>query len=155
MQQEEYVNHKINTIGFHGAREKCGGQEVVATFLRRIRQSGEELLAQRGASGRANTTVILQHYPEHGWHTRRIFEDAAASKGRRTKVLGAWGHAHDQFCEGRDSAGNCDMVLTGGGGGCCLGNYGGFTAVHLTDDGGFKVDIESDEVRIPRDSCQV
>jgi len=47
---EEYVNYKINTIGFHSAREKCGGQDVVATFLRRIRQSGEELLAQRGAS---------------------------------------------------------------------------------------------------------
>jgi hypothetical protein len=151
----DYVNHKIYSIGFHDARERCGGQPVVDEFLGRVRKAGEQLLAQRSAQGTASTTVILQHYPEHADSTRRIFLDGLNESGRMSSVLAAYGHVHDQVCTGRDENGNCDKVLTGGGGGCCLGSFGGFTAVHLTDDGGFVTDVESSRVRIPNWQCRI
>jgi len=46
------------------------------------------------------------------------------------------------------------VILTGGGGGYIdKGSYLGFTAVHLTDDGGYQVVLETNEVRFPRTSC--
>jgi hypothetical protein len=147
-----YVSNELYSAGFLASRAKCGGAAEVVNFLSRIRTSGEDLLRQRARQGTAKTTVILQHYPELGNSTRQLFEDALS--GRQTKVIGAYGHAHDQMCMGRDASGNCDMVLTGGGGGCCMANYGGFTAVHLNADGGFTTDVESGGVRLPRGSCQ-
>lgn len=149
---EKYLNHVIDTVGFDGAKAACDGKEVALEFLRRIKESGEELLKERARAGIAKTTVILQHYPEEASNTRRIFMEGMAGD-RTSSVLSAWGHVHDQSCEGRDSAGNCDMVLTGGGGGCCLGAYAGFTAVHLNDDGGFTTVVDSSEVRIPSREC--
>merc|ERR1712039_78499 len=72
--------------------------------------------------------------------------------GAKAKVLSAYGHAHDQICEGSRDRG-CDVILTGGGGGWKGGGYFGFTAVHLTDDGGFQTKLETSEVRISQHSC--
>merc|ERR1712207_31764 len=92
---------------------------------------------QRARMTPATTVAILQHYPD----------------GNKAKVLSAFGHAHDQQCYGSRERG-CDVILTGGGGGYIdHGSYLGFTAVHLTDDGGYEVVLESDEVRIPYHSC--
>merc|ERR1712048_391370 len=75
-----------------------------------------------------------------------------SNNGGRTHVLSAYGHAHDQVCEG-NRANGCDVILTGGGGGWKGGGYFGFTAVHLTDDGGYQTTLETSEVRISQRSC--
>jgi len=57
-----------------------------------------------------------------------------SNNGGRTHVLSAYDRAYDQKCEGSKSNG-CDVIMTGGGGGWKDGSYFGFTAVHLMDDG--------------------
>jgi hypothetical protein len=132
---------------------KCGGIPVVSKFLWSVADAGKRLLKERAQQGTAKTVVILQHYP--GLCQKDIFEKHLP-EGRTVKVLCAYGHVHDQRCVHKDQdTGVCDEVMTGGGGGCCAPevNLAGFTAVHLDDDGGFTVDIESAEVRLPNQDC--
>lgn len=97
----------------------------------------------------------MQHY-NWGWNrnigalVKKKFDDYNGGKG---KSLSAYGHAHDQKCEGSRTYG-CDVILSGGGGGWRGGSYFGFTAVHLTADGGYMTILESDEVRFSQHSCQ-
>jgi len=143
-------NKGCNAVGFKGAFRKCGGFAPVESFMSRVGAAGERLLDERARNGTASTTVILQHYP--GSCQRERFQ-AALPAGRQTKVLCAYGHVHTQQCDGRDANNNCDVVMTGGGGGCCGSHTAGFTAVHLTDDGGFVTDLSSQDVSIPRHLC--
>ncbi|CAK0837446.1 unnamed protein product [Prorocentrum cordatum] len=88
---------------------------------------------------------------------REVFVDALSDERRgQVRVLCAYGHVHDQRCEGEDDRGVCDTIMTGGGGGCCPSDLqAGFTAVRLTeDDGGFEVDVESARVKLPPKSCR-
>merc|ERR1712217_140981 len=98
----------------------------------------------------------IQHYNyahgigNVGGMLKKRFE---GNNGGRTQVLSAYGHAHDQKCEGSRAHG-CDVIMTGGGGGWKGGGYFGFTAVHLTDDGGYQTVLETSEVRISQRSCR-
>jgi len=138
--------------GFREAFRKCHGREHVAAFMRKVGEAGTRLLRERARNGTANTTVTLQHYP--GSCQKDVFEAIAREAGRITRVLCAYGHVHDQKCEGWEE-GTCNMVLTGGGGGCCGNHRAGFTAVHLTEDGGFITDLESDDVSLPASRCHM
>eukprot|EP00928_Gymnodinium_smaydae_P020152 TRINITY_DN1778_c1_g1_i1.p1 TRINITY_DN1778_c1_g1~~TRINITY_DN1778_c1_g1_i1.p1 ORF type:complete len:804 (-),score=192.41 TRINITY_DN1778_c1_g1_i1:177-2480(-) len=138
--------------GFVESFRKCGGREVVSTFMRRVSEAGTRLLQERARLGSARTTVILQHYPEEKFASENAFLDNLP-EGRKSKLLQAFGHWHDQFCHRRDANGTCDMILTGGGGGCCGGHRAGFTAVHLQEDGGFTTDYDSEKVAIPAWQC--
>lgn len=84
-----------------------------------------------------------------------MYKGALAS-GRKTQLLSAYGHTHDQKCDGRSADGVCTDLLTGGGGGCCGPevNLAGFTAVALDDAGGFTVDVESSDVRMNNGQCK-
>jgi len=130
----------------------CGGQNVATDFLHQVADAGLRLLKERAQKGTAKTVVILQHYP--GQCKRDIFEQALPA-GRQVKVLCAYGHVHDQRCEVPGPDGICQDVLTGGGGGCCAPEIAtaGFTAVHLDDAGGYTLDAESAEVRMPNGQC--
>merc|ERR1719174_2295586 len=98
----------------------------------------------------ATTVAILPHYPGVSKQYLSRFQKA---NGGKAKVLSAAGHTHDQQCQGSKTYG-CDVILTGGGGGYIdNGAYLGFTAVHLKDDGGYEVVLETSEVRFPRSSC--
>lgn len=137
-----------------GQGDMARGRRVVSDFLRSVADAGRGLLLQRARLGTARTVVILQHYP--GTCLREVFE-AALPPSRRSsvRVLCAYGHTHNQTCHGYDAEGNCETVLSGGGGGCCPPQveFAGFAAVHLTDGGGFRTEIESPSVRLPAGSC--
>lgn len=135
---------------------RCGGQNNVANFLNSKKSAGESYLDERASSTRAKTALIMQHYDyghgisgNVGDYYKKRFE---SKNGGRTQVLSAYGHSHDQKCEGSRAHG-CDVILTGGGGGWKGGAYFGFTAVHLTDDGGYMTTLETSEVRISQHSC--
>jgi len=126
----------------------CGGQSNTQWFLDKLKQSGEDLLRCRAQIGTASTVVVIQHYPGSGKTVKAAFDENVPAN-RSVGSISAYGHAHQQHCDGRNGEGQCDMILTGGGGGCCSGDIvAGFTAVHLTDDGGFTSDVESDAVRV-------
>jgi len=147
---DNVVNHLgPDARGFRDAFAKCGGVGPVAEYLRKVQESGTRLLRTRAQEGSASTVVILQHYP-HACQ-KDTFLQALPEHRKATKVLCAWGHDHSQECLGWSHT--CDMVLTGGGGGCCGNHRAGFTAVHLTDDGGFMTDVESHEVSMPASDC--
>jgi len=143
--------------GCHGGAQKtcevCGGINNIKGFLNQKKREGEAYMDQRARATPATTVAILQHYPKYtgvsnGYKSR--FEDA---NGHKAKVLSAAGHTHDQVCEGSRTYG-CDVIMTGGGGGYIdHGSYLGFTAVHLTDDGGYQVVMETRETRFPRTWC--
>ena len=97
-----------------------------------------------------------------GARLKRLFEATQDHFQRRpaasrARVLSAYGHTHGQACHGRDGDGVCNLILSGGGGGCCKGdlaqNHAGFTSVHLTEDGGFTTDVEGVEVRLKWGNC--
>lgn len=137
--------------GSNDARQvfnSCGGQANTESFLNLVKQSGEDMLRCRAQLGTASTVVILQHYPGSGKQVKDIFDNDVPTN-RTVSSISAYGHAHQQHCDGRNAGGQCDLILTGGGGGCCSSDiYGGFTAVHLTDDGGFTSDVESGDVLV-------
>eukprot|EP00930_Biecheleria_cincta_P025481 TRINITY_DN18146_c0_g1_i1.p2 TRINITY_DN18146_c0_g1~~TRINITY_DN18146_c0_g1_i1.p2 ORF type:complete len:195 (-),score=30.91 TRINITY_DN18146_c0_g1_i1:63-647(-) len=143
---------------WHGRAEAddlCGGVAVSAAFLQKVAEAGRALLVERARAGTARTVLILQHYP--GLCGREIFEQALPAWRKDVQILCAYGHVHEQRCEGFDAAGRCTNILTGGGGGCCAPevSLAGFTAVHLDDNGNANVDLESPEVRVREGSCKL
>lgn len=149
-----------NVDGHREAFIACGqgdmarGREVVSDFLHDVAKAGQDLLVERARQGTARTVVILQHYP--GMCSRDVFENALPPARRsHVRVLCAYGHDHNQTCHGYDAEGNCETMLSGGGGGCCFPqvDFAGFAAVQLTDGGGFATDMESSDVRLPAGSC--
>lgn len=130
--------------------QKCGGQAKVQKFLTDKMNAGESLLDERAKSTNATTAVILQHYS--GGLGKKLKDRFDGHRGK-AQVLSAYGHAHDQVCEGSREHG-CDTILTGGGGGWKGGGYFGFTAVHLTDDGGYQTVLETSEVRFRQSACK-
>ncbi|CAJ1447551.1 unnamed protein product [Effrenium voratum] len=134
----------------------CGGKAVGDAFLQTVAQAGVELLLERARNNTAGTVLLIQHYP--GQCPRGLFESALppARKGK-VKVLCAYGHDHTQACDMKDPSGLCVDILSGGGGGCCapVVNLAGFGAVHLDEQEGVQsVVVESDDVRLPMNSCE-
>ena len=99
--------------------------------------------------------MLIQHYETEGARVKDLFEVARRKHGKpAARVLSAYGHTHDQGCHRHNAeSGQCELIMTGGGGGCCRDGAaklvnGGFTAVHLTADGGFVSDVDSEEVKV-------
>lgn len=160
----DYNAVDIGGLGGNGCRggasttcEVCGGQSNIQSFLNGKKAEGESLLDARASVTTAKTTLIMQHYDGgHGRNLKQRYEAKAAaspSKNYETHVLAAYGHCHEQTCQGDRSRG-CDLILTGGGGGWSGGQYFGFTAVHLTDDGAYRTVLETDEVRFKQTECE-
>jgi len=129
--------------------QRCGGQGNIQRFLDGKKAEGEGLIDQHARTTTAKTVLLMQHYNGLGKKYKDRFDSQHPGEA---KVLAAYGHAHDQVCQG-DRTNGCDVILTGGGGGWQGGGYFGFTAVHLTDDGGFQTVLETSEVRFSQNSC--
>lgn len=130
--------------------QTCGGQSNMQSYLDGKKASGEWMLDGRAQSSPAKTVLVMQHYDGGmGAEYKTRFEGGNANKAH---VLTAYGHAHDQSCQGSRAFG-CDTILTGGGAGWQGGAYFGFVAVHLTDDGGYQTVMESSDVRFPQSWC--
>merc|ERR1712072_1329858 len=153
--------HGLGGNGCYGdasvACQMCGGEGNVRQFLDGKKAEAEALLDERAINSTAKTTLIMQHYD--GWTPRGLkkrYEEIAATSlatpRYETNVLTAYGHAHEQTCQGDRSRG-CDVILSGGGGGWRGGAYFGFTAVHLTDEGDYRTVLETDEVRFRQNEC--
>lgn len=144
-----------NNLGGGGCKQgadetckTCGGISNVKKFLSGKQSAGEQYMDMRARETSATTVAILQHYPYENipQKYKSRFEE---NNGHKAKVLSAYGHTHHQDCT--DS---CEVILTGGGGGYIdYGEYLGFTAIHLTDDGGFKTVMQTPETRFPRSQC--
>lgn len=137
----------VNGVGGGGASaggkqvwKNCGG--APRSFLEKIKASGFELIRQRAAKSPAKTVLIIQHY--NGAMASDVKSEFEKLNGGKAQVLSAYGHAHEQKCE-RGPESKCQLILTGGGGGWGGPSYG-FTAVHLTDDGGYTTKINSNRV---------
>merc|ERR1712151_12366 len=118
---------------------------------------GEELLDERAKLSSATTVLIMQHY---NWASNRapgkeFKERFELNNGGKATVLSAYGHKHEQACEGGGgwTEADCNVILSGGGGGWRGGQYFGFAAVHLTDNGGYRTVLETPDVRFSQDSC--
>lgn len=138
------------------ACQRCGGEGNVQRFLDRKKAEAYALLDRRARNTTAKTTLIMQHYDGAvGRELKERYEKMSAgspSKSYKTHVLSAYGHAHDQTCQG-DRRHGCDVILSGGGGGMPGGSFYGFTAVHLTDEGHYRTVLETDEVRFRQSEC--
>lgn len=154
-------NVDVNSLGGDGCHghsrevcDKCGWGSQVRDYLNGVRSKGEELLVDRARASSAKTVLIMQHYNTGpGKQLKQKFEQ---NNGGRAKVLSAYGHRHEQKCEG-DRTNGCDVILSGGGGGWRGGRgdyYYGFTAVHLKDDGGYQTVLETGDVRIRQTGCK-
>lgn len=132
----------------------CGGKTNIQNFLNKKKSEGEAYMDQRARTTPATTVAILQHYPTYTGVSQGYKSRFEKNNGNKAAVLSAAGHTHDQVCQGSRDRG-CDVILTGGGGGYIdNGKYLGFTAVHLTEDGGYQVVLETNDVRFSRYSCQ-
>lgn len=128
----------------------CGGQGNMQNFLNGKKAEGEWMLDGRARASPAQTVLIMQHYDGGlGAEYKGRFE---SQNGNGAHVLTAYGHAHDQQCQGSRTYG-CDTILTGGGAGWQGGQYFGFVAVHLMDDGSYQTVMETSDVRFPQSWC--
>lgn len=134
--------------------ETCGWGSEVQNYLNKIKQESEDMLEERAKVTQAKTTLIIQHY-NWGWNYAvgaDVLKKFRAANGYKSHALSAYGHQHEQKCEG-DRTYGCDTILTGGGAGWRGGTYFGFTAVWLKDDGSYWADVESSEVRFYQSQC--
>merc|ERR1712151_214129 len=113
----------IDDLNGHGHADAvfnpCGGRDNVKNFLGMIKDSGDDVLECRGEKGNASTVLIMQHYPPNKQDVMDKFSSAMQQTGRQARLISAYGHDHDQFCEGWDEQGQCNIIKTGSGGGCC------------------------------------
>jgi len=99
-----------------------GSSKVGCEYLGKMRDASEDMMISRANSSNNTNFVISQHYPQNGNRLVDDFKKARSSAGKtRSKdlVWSVYGHTHEQDCKRQSSDGNCDSMLTGGGGGCC------------------------------------
>jgi len=129
------------------ASEEAQHHHIVATtsvFSKKGAES-EALLQKRANETSAKTVLIMQHYPSEG---RRLLDMFRTANGNKAKALSVSGHDHVQRCDGARGSWGCDNIVSGGGGLCYHSPNHGFTAVALTDDGGYVADHTSGDVFI-------
>jgi len=147
-------NH-VDDLNGHGAGGSiysyCGGQSKVQSFLGKVTANAFDKLKCRALAGTAKTVIIMQHYPADGPETLSTFSN---NNNRGAQYLHLTGHTHEQKCLKSGEHG-CYDILTGGGGGYKFesGHHGGFTAVHLNEDGGYTSVIDTDDVQVAQCSA--
>ena len=138
------VDTNAEDIGGWGGRDgehqqHCSSVSEATARTGAIRSSAKAMVQARGAANRAPFIIIAQHYPWMNAPLRQIFLAALPPERRNhVQVIAAAGHVHKQNCQnglGGDAR-KCVEITTGGGGGCCPGDYdvnsAGFTVVELT-----------------------
>ena len=113
--------HSESTGGASNGRpnveKHCGGEDNMTNKLTAISNSGKDLITSRAHETKKKNVIIAQHYDDLDESMHSLFTDINKS----AKVISAAGHVHDTYCAKKD--GNlCTHVISGGGGGCCLGH---------------------------------
>mmetsp|Transcript_56669 Transcript_56669/g.184396 ORF Transcript_56669/g.184396 Transcript_56669/m.184396 type:complete len:392 (-) Transcript_56669:469-1644(-) len=129
----------------------CVGINNIRGYLNTKKSDGEALSDQRARVSNAKTSLLMQHREVVRQPWCRV-QDSLRKRQRPQGEgsVGIWPQARPTrartYC--------CDLILTGGGCGWQGGAYFGFTAVHLTDDGGQQTVLETSEVHFSQKSCK-
>eukprot|EP01083_Nonionella_stella_P023240 64282_1 len=96
------------------------GEAIGCDFLDKIRNASETMMQNRSMESNNTNFVLAQHYPSYG---KMLLDQFNASRTNNDIIVSVYGHEHKQNCDGTatDSLGReyCNLVLSGGGGGCC------------------------------------
>jgi len=78
-------------------------------------------LIERAKVSNASNIIIQQHYPEQAKRLLKLWKDNRMKGHENDTVWTVFGHEHVQQCNGIGAqSGECNEILSGGGGGCCL-----------------------------------
>ena len=128
--------------------------------MAKMQNASEEMMVQRARSTKNTNILISQHYPDNG---ERLLNDFMSNYTKYNKnynvsmdrIWSIFGHEHDQKCFKTNSdTGNCDVILSGGGGGCCQtdGEYRGFYVIGFDED---KRMTQPLDIHDPKISCKM
>jgi hypothetical protein len=92
--------------------------KIGCAYLGEMRDASEDMMLARARSSTHSNFMLMQHYPQNGKRLPDSFASHRPSSATDDLIWSFYGHTHKQECV-RTSKGACDVVLTGGGGGCC------------------------------------
>eukprot|EP01084_Bolivina_argentea_P139075 244706_1 len=114
--------YACETYSICGDKDIITGKTTGCRFLGKMRAAGEAMMVNRATNSQNKNFIIAQHYESEG---KRLLDNFESKRNINDDdvVVGVYGHVHNQRCDSwiKDKYGNelCQLVLTGGGGGCC------------------------------------
>eukprot|EP01084_Bolivina_argentea_P286815 492070_1 len=107
--------------GYDKVMKHCGGENVMCSSLSQIHQASYFMMIDRADTSNNTNFLISQHY--HSWVPRKLLKDFKIRRNNSDRISCIYGHKHEQRCEqfvdGNVADNICELILTGGGGGCC------------------------------------
>jgi len=123
-----------------GAQRCDGGGAEANSRTAYVGDAAFALLKQRAQNSVAKIVLIIQHYPGQAANLRQTFlSNSQPSREGKFVVICAFGHTHQQECTGGGNAPeSCLQIMSGSGGGCCVGlsaDVAGFAVLDITGPG--------------------
>eukprot|EP01084_Bolivina_argentea_P037474 69323_1 len=117
--------------------QNCGGFTTGCNYLAKIANASENMMVERAKTSDASNILIMQHYPGEYKRLSSLFKDNRVNTSNDDIVWSIFGHAHVQKCDHTDErSGECDAILSGGGGGCCMEkSLRGFYVIGFNENG--------------------
>eukprot|EP01084_Bolivina_argentea_P013756 25784_1 len=119
---EETATICPNDMGNQDYKYCTGGSSNEKTtgcnYLGKMKQATEDMMHKRANKSTATNFILNQHYPQQGERLRNAFN---SHRSESDYVWSIYGHGHVQECNNWHGS-ICNMIKTGGGGGCCQGD---------------------------------
>merc|ERR1712228_1150198 len=112
--------YKMNALQFE-LFANCNGTDIGCNYLFKIANSTQTMMLERAQQSQNSNFLLVQHFPSVGADTLNKFKTKRAENASNINDIAwmAYGHLHSQQCDASDANGNCELIRTGGGGGCC------------------------------------
>ena len=120
--------------------KNCGNSTVACNYLAKIANATEMMMIERAKTSKNKNFLLTQHFPSVGGKLLHEFKQNRINMNisEMETIWMAYGHDHEQECDGyvdNDRNGTCELIRTGGGGGCCNeGTLRGFYVIGFDDN---------------------
>ena len=111
---EETVTICPDDNGKQNYKDCNDSSAIGCAYLGKIRDASEQMMIDRAKKSDNTNFLLSQHYPQNGHRLINDFTNARGSQSKNDLIWSIYGHTHYQACQGNDTYGNCDRILTGG-----------------------------------------
>lgn len=114
IQLEETVTICPTDNGGQTYKDCNDSSKIGCDYLGKMRDASEKMMIDRAKNSKNSNFLLSQHYPNNGKRLVNDFTSHRGSDADNDRVWSIFGHTHYQACQGTNSNGDCDEILTGG-----------------------------------------